>query len=781
MAEVVGTLRAIFTADTSGFNTALSGAATKLKDVDKDLKGAATSLGGMEKAAGSAGGGIGSLMGPLKTVGALAGVSFSAQAVIGFGKSIVDAAGEAVDLSAKLGISTQAVQQFKFAADQTGTNINTVGGAIVKMNNALVEGKSGTVQALQAAGLSLADIRNMRPEDAFLAITDAVKKIPDPMLQTQIAMELFGKSGAELLPAIKQGFRETAEGASYMSDAAVTAFDDMADGLATLGNNIKNWSGNAVAAMDDFFRPLSHWMRGGLGIGDVTKDIVGDLNNLTAGLRGASDMSKALIPPTADLAKIMKEQDAALAPVIKKMNEKLKADEAAAKATQQHTDAIKALADQYSGRAIDQKIADAAAAVTQLGGAMAMNATQATQLAAEIAKWDAAGHTIPPTLREVQAAATAVWAANLKMSDSIKVVSLDLDTLKGKVIPVSQAFRDMEFATSLATQGMVGMGVEVNTMSAVQLPKLATTITSMSPYLDQQRAKTQAWGASLSQLGGIFGQFGGQAGSALGHVADQFGRAVEAGGNFATGMKNFSSFSVQSIGNIANAAQGVMSMINSMQGMTKSHAQNAPSKWGAAGQGAMQGAQVGMMFGPWGAAVGAGVGAIAGFLTASSVATKANDVRDDLQKQFGGFGAAQKVIGDFGNDPVLMETYGNFYTAGTAGAVQDNYAAFTDRLKELTEMRDNPPAPASPWGGPQTGGYPPDWGWAPTGIEPPSFQNAPLHAVTGAGVAMLHPGDIVGVPPDNGAMVGALHNIERMLARQSVELAVTVRSAIQTA
>jgi len=77
---------------------------------------------------------------------------------------------------------------------------------------------------------------------------------------------------------------------------------------------------------------------------------------------------------------------------------------------------------------------------------------------------------------------------------------------------------------------------------------------------------------------------------------------------------------------------------------------------------------------------------------------------------------------------------------------------------------------------------------APNGTETPdarthrpSFQNRPLEVVTGAGLAMLHPGDVVGVPGSNAAMLGSLQSIERMLARQSVEMAVTIRSAVQTA
>src|SRR3954463_9613460 len=58
-----------------------------------------------------------SMLGGLtKGLGAL-GIAFSATAVIGFAKDVLDTAGNIKDLSQAMGISTDAVQDFKLAAE----------------------------------------------------------------------------------------------------------------------------------------------------------------------------------------------------------------------------------------------------------------------------------------------------------------------------------------------------------------------------------------------------------------------------------------------------------------------------------------------------------------------------------------------------------------------------------------------------------------------------------------------------------------------------------------
>lgn len=164
--------------------------------------------------------------------------------ISGMGDAIqraVDMGGKLTDLSGKTGISTKALQELQFATDQTGGNIETVTGAIVKMGLKLAGGNDSAAKAVSALGLSFSDLRGMTPEQAFYTITDAVAKVQDPMAQAKLATDLFGKAGTDLLPTINDasgGFHDLAQQANdlgiVMSDETVKAMDDLGDSLDTL-------------------------------------------------------------------------------------------------------------------------------------------------------------------------------------------------------------------------------------------------------------------------------------------------------------------------------------------------------------------------------------------------------------------------------------------------------------------------------------------------------------------------------------------------------------------
>jgi hypothetical protein len=212
-------------------------AADDLAEKNKKTGDSLLSLGGIAKAAG----------------GVLAG-AFAVDAIVSMAKEVIDLGGDIADLSARTGIGTDAIQELKYAAEQTGASLDTVTGAIEQMGNRLTEGGGGTLQAVKSLGLSFDDLRKMRPEDAFTAIADAIKEVPDPMRQTQLAMELFGKSGAELLPAIKSGMSDLREGAR---DLGHVLSEDAVEGLDTLGDAWGNVIGTAKTQLGEFIADIA--------------------------------------------------------------------------------------------------------------------------------------------------------------------------------------------------------------------------------------------------------------------------------------------------------------------------------------------------------------------------------------------------------------------------------------------------------------------------------------------------------------------------------------------
>jgi hypothetical protein len=175
------------------------------------------------------------------------GINATLSGIVSFTASVFESASAIHDMGERLGISAEAVQGFKFAAEQAGSSLDAVGSAITKMNKNLAEGNQSTVGALKEAGLSFEAIRSMKPEDAFLTITDAIAKMPDPMERSDVTLKLFGKSAAELLPAITEGFRAAADGAQKMSNDTVNALERAEDAWTKLRNSVVIATGSIIA------------------------------------------------------------------------------------------------------------------------------------------------------------------------------------------------------------------------------------------------------------------------------------------------------------------------------------------------------------------------------------------------------------------------------------------------------------------------------------------------------------------------------------------------------
>jgi hypothetical protein len=188
-------------------------------------------------------------------LGAL-GVAFSATAVIGFAKDILDTAGNINDLSQAMGVSTDAVQDFKSVAEQSGATIDNVGDAINKLNVEAGNGSGGFAKL----GLSLEKIQALSPEDRFREVADALQQIKDPAERAALGQELLGKGYKTLAASIDQGIGSMRD-ANKMTKETIDTLDWLGDSLLSVATKAKNFGGtviaNAVNAPRDLIRSMT--------------------------------------------------------------------------------------------------------------------------------------------------------------------------------------------------------------------------------------------------------------------------------------------------------------------------------------------------------------------------------------------------------------------------------------------------------------------------------------------------------------------------------------------
>ena len=128
-------------------------------------------------------------------------------------------AGDKLDkMSKRTGVSVKALSELAFAAEQSGSSIDSVEKGIRGMQRSLLNAEMGSKaasDALASIGLSANELSGMRPEDQFTAIADAIAKVQDPSKRAALAMQLFGRAGSELLPMLAENAEGIAELGSF--------------------------------------------------------------------------------------------------------------------------------------------------------------------------------------------------------------------------------------------------------------------------------------------------------------------------------------------------------------------------------------------------------------------------------------------------------------------------------------------------------------------------------------------------------------------------------------
>lgn len=313
--ELTGTVSALATMNSAEQDAANSsgelGQATKqTAQATESASGATISfsdvLGGLVTAAKVS---VAALAAMIGIVIALAG------AISGLVLSTTNASAELTDMSVKTGISTTALQEYNYIANQTGTSLDTITGAQAKLvksmsgaqdeqakyNDAVLAMKPGdkipelgaTGAAFATLGVQVKDagghLRNA--DDVFREAIDALGKVQNPAERDALAMQIFGKSAQELNPLIKAGSVEMARLAqeanqvgAVMSEKDVAAGAAFQDTLDSLKDGLKGVAGTIGALFLPAFQGMASTAQDYLGqFVSVIKGANGDVGKIADG------------------------------------------------------------------------------------------------------------------------------------------------------------------------------------------------------------------------------------------------------------------------------------------------------------------------------------------------------------------------------------------------------------------------------------------------------------------------------------------------------------------
>lgn len=140
----------------------------------------------------------------------LVGGLLSAQAAFEGFMNAINNADRLDELSSRLGISTEQLSAWGYAAKLSGSDLESLTGSIQKFSKTVAsaaDANSRQAELFASLGINVKDAAgNLRDvEDLLPEVADRFKTLDNETTETALAMELFGRSGAELLEFLNRG------------------------------------------------------------------------------------------------------------------------------------------------------------------------------------------------------------------------------------------------------------------------------------------------------------------------------------------------------------------------------------------------------------------------------------------------------------------------------------------------------------------------------------------------------------------------------------------------
>jgi hypothetical protein len=172
--------------------------------------------------------------------------------------SAFDMASSLSEAAEKAGVTIEALQELRFAAQQTGVSNEAMDASLGRLTRTLGDlqmGAPAAAKAFDQIGLSAEQLEGLPTGEAFRLIAEQIAKIPDPTQRAAAAVDIFGKSGQQLMPILNGGAKAIDEFAAasrrngQISTQDAQKLDELADSWETLKVRVGVATANVIAAV----------------------------------------------------------------------------------------------------------------------------------------------------------------------------------------------------------------------------------------------------------------------------------------------------------------------------------------------------------------------------------------------------------------------------------------------------------------------------------------------------------------------------------------------------
>jgi len=209
------------------------------KDLEKNFKGVTDKVDGFSKKMKNMGTSVtnaGKSLLPLTGVITAAGAGLFALA-----QNTANAGDQIQKMALRTGFSTEALSEYKHAADLSGTSIESLENGVKRMQRSIFDlerGLATQTEAYQAMGLTIEDVQGLSPEKQFEKITMALAEVDDASKRAALAQQIFGRAGTELLPMLASGADGIAAMRQEAHDLGIVFDQESADAAAQFNDDL---------------------------------------------------------------------------------------------------------------------------------------------------------------------------------------------------------------------------------------------------------------------------------------------------------------------------------------------------------------------------------------------------------------------------------------------------------------------------------------------------------------------------------------------------------------
>lgn len=215
----------------------------------------------------------------MKSAAKVLGGLFAVDQIASWTKSAIDAADKVDEFSQRVGMTAEEVSKLGLAFQMSGVDSSGLQTALVKLSKGIMENES----AFTALGISVKNSNGTykTSKEVLGEVSDFFAKLPDGVTKTALATELFGKSGADLIPVLNGGKKglddmgaEAERFGTVISTKAAKAAGDFNDALDLLRLRAQAATANGLSP---FLPILTEIVKQFAQIGSASKDSSKDL------------------------------------------------------------------------------------------------------------------------------------------------------------------------------------------------------------------------------------------------------------------------------------------------------------------------------------------------------------------------------------------------------------------------------------------------------------------------------------------------------------------------